>query len=137
MVDATVEAEYLYTNNEKVFTGSLRDFYASVWRCERLPLRLRLVAGRELFPTEPLPLPPSPKDMSDEQLRQALEEYKPERESYIRERDEQLRQLIEAGVLSEEVALKVRAIFVYDDCVPWVPMPARHDCDIPEKPKQI
>jgi len=56
MVREAEDAEYLYSNENKEFTGTAVELLQAVYRCESLPVKIRLYAATKSADIEPKPI---------------------------------------------------------------------------------
>jgi hypothetical protein len=117
-----IREEFMPPSNGFKFDGTGLEYLQSIYQDASRDPTERLYAARTAAQYEAPPIPIHVRDMSDEQLRAAVEAYEPILLDHAKERDAKLRQLIEAGEVSETQALKVRAIY-FDHDLPWVPIP--------------
>jgi hypothetical protein len=123
MVDASVESEYIYTNKDKVFEGNSLEFIQKVYKCEHMPVRIRLYAATKAAEFEPLLADNALVDafFANAKIMGEIEGNAAER---YRQNDAQLREWILEGRMSEETALMVRRLIVTEaHAEPWEPMP--------------
>jgi hypothetical protein len=59
MVREAEATEYIYTNDDKIFSGCAVEFLQSVYKCERLPVKIRVYAAKECRDFEPAPPRPA------------------------------------------------------------------------------
>jgi hypothetical protein len=124
LISDSVASEYLQTGPAALFEGNAADFLVSVYRCEKLPVKVRLYAAREALSYEPNPADGA---LLDQLFANAsiMDELKSNHAERLRERDAQLRRWIEAGRADEAIAVEIRNLYADDDHQPWQPLPPK------------
>jgi hypothetical protein len=141
MVREAEEAEYLTTNENKEFTGTPVDFLMAVYRCEALPVKIRLYAAKEAANYQPkgeiqadsvtgavVFLPCNGRDPVFEQANFeknaefVTEQLQRLHKQHVFETDTEIRRWIEAGRTTEEQALLYRPFWTDDGDPAWEPV---------------
>jgi hypothetical protein len=129
------DADYLVSSNDKEFKGSSFEFLKAMMRAERLPIKVRLYAAKEIVGYEPR--------LAEGELLDAvfnssviMDELQTNSAERTRERDAKLRQWIEEGRVTEAAVILIRGLFVNEHDPVWVPMPQPEPA-APEDTRQI
>jgi hypothetical protein len=144
MVREAEATEYIYTNDNKEFTGTAMEFLQSVYKCEHLPVKIRVYAAKEAMSIERdagtpqfdetgkviLFLPHNRRDPlglhdDDDYKDKIMEELDRLGREHNRQRDETLHTWISEDRLSEEQALLVRTLWVEEGDFAWEPVQQR------------
>jgi hypothetical protein len=128
MVDSSVEAEYMHSNDEREFKGNSLEFLKATYRCERLPVRLRVYAATKLAEYEA----PAVVDMQLDSIlenEKLVAEFEKHRRAHAEEHDKKLREWVIDGRLSDSQAQLVRSLWVTENDPIWEPVPLQHGCD--------
>jgi hypothetical protein len=133
MIRDAERAEFLFSNEAKVFEGNSLEFMQATYRCERLPVRIRLYAANRAIDYEPrLREDPVIDALYDRQV--VLDQMARNDAVWLAECDARLRELILDGRVSEDAAALVRDIYVDGpDAPPWEPSPQASEAP----PRQI
>jgi len=119
-------AEFLVSNANKTFDGSALELIREIYKCEKLPVKIRLYAAtkaveyeggtigedRDFSANVVVYLPDNTRDWSPEE--------RIGNEGVLKQRDKELKQWIGEGKLTEEQAIMVRKQWARD--IPWEPM---------------
>jgi hypothetical protein len=137
--------EFLITSESKVFYGNALDLIKTIYKCEQIPIRIRLYAANKAAEYERpavsddndpagrvvLYLPDNLRDLSDDD-RAAVEKH---RRGIVARRDAQLRSWILDGQMTEEQALLARSQWTEPGDAVWTPL--QHACDPAEKSRPV
>ena len=110
--------EYLYSNDDKKFTGTAAELLQSIYKCESLPVKIRLYAATKSVDIEPRPtVEPTAEDTAAaereaEKWREELAaEIRKHREIILERRERLLARWLGAGELNERQVGLVRTLW--------------------------
>ena len=146
MVREAEGAEYLYTNEEKIFDGTMLGFIQAVVRCEALPVKIRLYAANKAVEYEAAAgtpqfdpatgavviLPSNGRDPDFEQknLEENREwvagEFRKRHKAWLFECDAQFHEWIASGEMTERQVLLFRGLITDPGDPPWEPVNTGH-----------
>jgi len=151
MVREAEAAGYIYTNDNKEFTGTAMEFLQSVYKCEHLPVKIRVYAAKEAMSIERDAGTPQfdetgkvilflPHNRRDPLGLHDGDNYRDEiiaqmdrlsREDH-RQQDEELRKWIAEGRLHEDCALLCRSQWIEEGDAEWVPVQCSENAVTPQ-----
>jgi hypothetical protein len=136
MVREAEDAEYLFSSDDKEFTGTAVQLLQAIYKAESLPVKIRLYAASKAADYEPklemqyddtghaiLILPSNRRDIEDSENREWIgKEFDKHWKVERARRDNELRRWIEAGKLSEAQALLACSQWIEAGDPEWKPI---------------